>query len=106
MDLAADQLEQLIAQPHESRQRVAHWLNLLATLHVQQGNDATSARHALEKIVKKFPGSAAAEMAASRMASLESELRINQTVKTIPLGKYKHGLGLEGTDGDAASQSQ
>ena len=35
LDLAADQLEQLIALPTEPPKHVAHWLNLLATLHVK-----------------------------------------------------------------------
>ena len=39
LDLAVDQLEQLIALPEETPKHVTRWLNLLATLHISVAND-------------------------------------------------------------------
>ena len=47
LDLAVDQLEQLIALPDETPKHVARWLNLLATLQINVGRDENAARNAL-----------------------------------------------------------
>ena len=55
LDLAVDQLEQLIAFPNESPKHVAHWLNLLADLHIRVGRDMAAAEAALRRILEQFP---------------------------------------------------
>src|SRR5208282_5327850 len=85
LDLAADQLEQLIGLPAEPPKHVARWLNLLATLHIKVAHDAAAAESALHRIIERFPGGALAAMAVSRLASLQSEFKSSQRtpVKTL-----------------------
>ncbi|MDH7502900.1 MAG: tetratricopeptide repeat protein, partial [Verrucomicrobiota bacterium] len=79
VDLAAEQLEQLIAQEHVSDKQVARWLNLLADLQATRAGNLAAAREALQRIIDRFPGSPAAEQAHRRLATLNLELRGRQT---------------------------
>jgi tetratricopeptide (TPR) repeat protein len=96
LDLATDQLQQLIATPNQPARQVAHWLNLLADLQLELSGDASLAREALERIAEIYPGSAAAENARHRIAFLKLELRPKQTSQVIKLGSYEQNLGLKG----------
>lgn len=86
LDLAAAQLEQLIALPAESSKHVAHWLNLLATLHIKVGQDVEAAENALQRIVSRFPDGALAAVALRRLATLQAETKGAQltATKTLP----------------------
>jgi outer membrane protein assembly factor BamD (BamD/ComL family) len=95
MDLAVNQLEQLIALPEEPPRHVARWLNLLATLQVKHSRNVAAAQNALQRIVEKFPGSALATVAAMRIASLPSELAALQKSPLKTMGAYEKNLGLQ-----------
>jgi hypothetical protein len=95
LDLASDQLEQLIAVPDETPKHVARWLNLLATLHIGIAHDETGARMALFRIVKKFPKSALAEVATLRLATLGNELKSAAITSSKTLGAYERDIGLK-----------
>jgi tetratricopeptide (TPR) repeat protein len=95
LDMASEQLEQLIELPAEPPKHVARWLNLLATLHIKVAHDAAAAEGTLRRVMEKFPGSAMATMAMSRLASLQSELKASQKVQTTTLGAYEKDLGLK-----------
>jgi tetratricopeptide (TPR) repeat protein len=99
LDLAADQLEQLIALPAEPPKHVARWLNLLATLHIKVAQDAAAAESALHRIIERFPGGALADVAVSRLASLQSELKSSQKSPTKTLGAYEKDIGLKQSHG-------
>ena len=75
LDLATDQLEQLIALPGESPKHVARWLNLLADLQVQATNNTELAEQTLRRIIDLFPAHSAAQMAQDRIAVLPLELK-------------------------------
>jgi tetratricopeptide (TPR) repeat protein len=94
LDMAADQLEQLIALPAEPPKHVAHWLNLLATLHIKHAHNQEAAESALRRIGEKFPGGALATMAASRLATLSSELKASDRTPAKILGTYEKDMGL------------
>jgi outer membrane protein assembly factor BamD (BamD/ComL family) len=94
LDLAADQLEQLLAQPNLPAKPAIHWLNALADLHLKHGGDLIAARLALQRIIDSFPQSAAAENAKSRMAHLQLELRSHKTSPAVKLGSYEQNIGL------------
>jgi hypothetical protein len=86
LDLATEQLEQLIAQPHVPARWVARWLNLLADLQIAHTQDIAAARHTLERVLERFPRSAAAETARVRIAHLARELHGQQKSQVVRLG--------------------
>ncbi len=97
MDLAEDQLEQLIQQPRQPSKQVVKWLNLLADLQVQHGAEPDKIRGTLRRIINLDPGVAAAENAKRRLDVLNIEIKArknqNQAVK---LGIYEQNIGLKG----------
>lgn len=106
LDLAGDQLEQLIAVPHQPVKQVVHWLNLLADIQVRLSDDLGSVRQTLQRIVDRFPKSAAAENALTRMAYLNMEAKQKQKSQVLKLGSYEQNLGLkEGAPTEDGGQS-
>ncbi|MBM3835899.1 MAG: tetratricopeptide repeat protein [Verrucomicrobia bacterium] len=95
LDLAADQLEQLIAAPHQPSKQVVHWLNLLADLQIKLGGDAALARQTFQRIIDTFPKSAAAENARNRIAYLNLQLKPQQKSQVVKLGSYEQNIGLK-----------
>ncbi len=95
IDMAAAQLEQLIAIPSETPKHVARWLNLLATLHVRCAKDGPAAEAALRRVIERFPKTAMAEIAAIRLNSLPFELKAGEQTQTKHLGAYEKNLGLK-----------
>ncbi|MGA2786677.1 MAG: hypothetical protein ABSF60_04040 [Verrucomicrobiota bacterium] len=95
LDLAAGELEQLIAEPNQPPKRVAHWLNLLADLQIRHGADYDTVRGTLENIVDRFPDFAVAEMARTRLGRLKLELKGHKATPDVKLGVYEQNLGLK-----------
>lgn len=95
LDLATDQLEQLIQQPNQPAKQQAHWLNLLATLHIQYGSDYELARGALQRIMDFHAGTALASLAMQRLAHLKLGLKANQQNQSVKLGTYEQNIGLK-----------
>jgi hypothetical protein len=95
LDLATDQLEQLIALPEETPKHVARWLNLLATLNIGIAKDEAGARIALQRIIGKFPKSALAEVATLRLGNLRNEMKSAAVTASKTLGNYEKNLGLK-----------
>ena len=83
LDLATEQLEQLIALPDESPKHVARWLNLLADLQIQCTNNTELAGQTLRRIVERFPGHSAAQLAEDRLALLKLELKRYEQGHTV-----------------------
>jgi tetratricopeptide (TPR) repeat protein len=96
LDLATNELAQLINEPKQPPKHVAHWLNLLADLQIRGGADHDTVRPTLEKIIECFPGMAVAELAQSRLAHLKLEMK-GQKEKTpgTKLGVYEQNIGLK-----------
>jgi len=95
LDLAANELEQLVQHPNQSARHVAHWLNLLADLQVRMGAGLEAARQTLERIIELHPNSAVAENARQRLDHLRLEFKKNEASQTIKLGSYEKDLGLK-----------
>ena len=95
LDLATNELDQLIEMPNQPTKRVAHWLNLLADLQVQQGADYDTVRGTLEKIIDRFPDLAAGELARTRLARLKLELKGRKETPGVKLGVYEQNIGLK-----------
>jgi tetratricopeptide (TPR) repeat protein len=94
-DLAADQLEQLTTFPNESPAHIARWLDLLATVHVRYGRNLEAAQAALRQIIERYPGTALASRADSRLATLHTELRSGEAAVFKRMGVYEKDLGLK-----------
>lgn len=96
LDLAQDQLEQLIGSPNQSPKHVAHWLNMLADFHIQMNSDLAGATQALQRLIDLFPKSAVAANAETRLAYLGLELKKNEKSQVLKLGSYENDIGLKG----------
>jgi tetratricopeptide (TPR) repeat protein len=94
LDLATDQLEQLIQEPNQPPKLVVHWLNLLADLQVRCGATYETARDTLQRIVDRDPNLAAAELARHRLALLKLELKAQAKSQDVKLGSYEQKIGL------------
>ena len=99
LDLATDQLEQLIEEPHQPAKLVVHWLNLLADLQVRSGTDYETIRQTLQRIVDREPNLAAAEIARHRLALLKLELKAKEKSQAVKLGSYEQNIGLKRGNG-------
>ena len=95
LDLASEQLEYLIEQPHQPVKQVVHWLNLLADFQVRLTMNAELARETLNRIVDLFPNAAAAQNARNRIAYLNLEVKPKEMGKAVKLGSYEQNIGLK-----------
>ena len=86
LDLAADQLEQLIALPGESPKHVVRWLNLLADLQIQSTNKTDLAEETLRRIIELFPNHSFAELAEQRLATIGLELKRYEKGRVVKFG--------------------
>ncbi len=95
LDLATDQLEQLVRAHPDSPKAVARWLNLLADLQIQRGADDEVVRRSLQTIIDRFPELAVAEHARRRLDHLRLEFKGKEKSQAVPLGSYEQNLGLK-----------
>ncbi len=106
LDLATDQLEQLIGYPGQPTKQVVHWLNTLADLQIELTGDEAQARATLRRIAELYPKTAAAENALNRIAYLKLELRPKRAAQVVKLGSYEQNIGLKhGPPGGSPSES-
>jgi outer membrane protein assembly factor BamD (BamD/ComL family) len=95
LDLAVDQMEQLISHPGQPSRRVVHWLNLLADLQVRHTADYESARQTVQRIVDLYPGSSVAQTARTRLDHLKLEFKAKEKSPTVRMGSYEQNIGLK-----------
>ena len=95
LDLAADQLEQLITAPNQPGREVARWLNVLADLQLKHGADYDCIRQTLQRVIDLFPELAAAQLARQRVELLRLELKGKEKSQVVKLGSYEKDLGLK-----------
>jgi tetratricopeptide (TPR) repeat protein len=100
LDLAADQLNQLINQPHQPARNVVHWLNLLSDLQVRMGSPYETVAETLTQIIERYPNHAAANLARNRLDLLRLELKARNAPRAIKLGTYEQNIGLKQSPGD------
>ena len=95
LDLAADQLQQLIDQPNQPSKNVVRWLNLLADLQIRHGVGYDVASQTLQQIIERYPNQAAADTARNRLDLLKLELKAKETKQPLKLGTYEQNIGLK-----------
>lgn len=95
LDLAADQLQQLIDQPNQPAKQVVRWLNLLADLQIRHGAGYATVSQTLNLIIERYPNQAAADTARNRLDLLKLELKAKETKQPLKLGTYEQNIGLK-----------
>lgn len=95
LDLALDQLEQMIQLPNQPARLVVRWLNQYADLQIRCGADFEAVKGTLQRIVDLDPNLAAAEIARKRIDLLKLELKAKQSKDAIKLGTYEQNIGLQ-----------
>jgi tetratricopeptide (TPR) repeat protein len=95
LDLALDQLEQMIQLPSQPHRLVVRWLNQYADLQIRSGADYDSVKGSLQRIVDLDPNVAAAEIARKRIDLLKLELKAKQPKEAVKLGIYEQNIGLK-----------
>jgi tetratricopeptide (TPR) repeat protein len=95
LDLAEEQLEQLINQPNQTSKNVVRWLNLLADLQVQHGGEPEQVKRTLQRIMDLYPESSAAQKAERRMQVVKLEFKGKEKSQAVQLGSYEQNIGLK-----------
>jgi len=95
LDLATDQLIQLIDQPNQPARNVVRWLNKLADLQVRHGCAYDIIAQTLSQIIERYPNQPAADLARNRIDLLRLEMRVNEGSKSVKLGEYEQNIGLK-----------
>jgi tetratricopeptide (TPR) repeat protein len=95
LDLATNELEQMIEQPKQPARLIVHWLNLLADLQIRSGAGFEAVQQTLQRIVERDPEVAAAEIARHRLALLKLEMKSRAKSQDVKLGSYEQNIGLK-----------
>jgi hypothetical protein len=95
LDLATDQLEQMIAAPGQPARKITHWLNQLADLQVRHGAELATVQQTLERIVSQDPNAPAAQMARTRLGQLKLEIKGREKTLGLKMGTYEQNVGLK-----------
>lgn len=95
LDLALDQLEQLVQQPNHPPKEVAHWLNVMADLQVREGVDHETVHATLQRIVDQYSGTALAATAQRRQDALKLEIKAQEHRRSVQMGTYEQNIGLK-----------
>jgi tetratricopeptide (TPR) repeat protein len=95
LDMATDELEQMISQPNQAGRLVVHWLNLLADLQIRHGATYETVRETLQRIIDRDPKAAAAELARNRLSLVRLELKSKERSQAVKLGSYEQNIGLK-----------
>ncbi|HMO66618.1 MAG TPA: tetratricopeptide repeat protein, partial [Verrucomicrobiota bacterium] len=86
LDWAVAQLELLTHQPGVAPRDVARWWQRVADWQIEFAADEAAARRALEQITTRFPDTALASLAASRLTHLKLEVRGKRKGRTLRSG--------------------
>ncbi len=95
LDLATDQLEQMMEAPGQPAKKITHWLNLLADLQVRHGADYATVQSTLERILDHYPHTPAAEITRTRLSHLKLEFKGREKSAGVKMGTYEQNIGLK-----------
>jgi hypothetical protein len=70
-------------------------LNKLADVQIRHGVKHDLVRETVQRIIDLYPNTAAAELAASRIALLKLELKGKAQGQAVKLGSYEQDIGLK-----------
>ena len=95
LDLASEQLEQLIEHPNQPAKKVMHWLNMLADLQVRHGADLPTVQGTLERILDRYPNLPETQMTRARLSHLKLEFKGQEKTAGVKMGNYEQNIGLK-----------
>jgi tetratricopeptide (TPR) repeat protein len=95
LDMATNELEQMIGQPNQPGRLVVHWLNVLADLQIRSGAGFEAVQQTLQRIVDRDPKAAPAEIARHRLALLKLEMKSKEMSQAVKFGSYDQNIGLK-----------
>jgi tetratricopeptide (TPR) repeat protein len=95
LDLAFDQLEQMIQLPNQPHRLIVRWLNQFADLQIRSGADFESVKATLQRIIDLDPNMAGAEIARKRIGLLKLELKAQNQKEAVKMGTYEQNIGLK-----------
>ena len=95
LDMATDQLVQLIDQPNQPARNVIGWLNKLADLQVRHDCDYDTVSKTLSVIIERYPNQSAADLARNRLDLLRLELKVKDGARSVKMGEYEQNIGLK-----------
>jgi outer membrane protein assembly factor BamD (BamD/ComL family) len=95
LDLAAEQLGQLINQVQQPPRNIVRWLNLLADLQIRHGCTYQAVYQTVAQIIERFPNQAAADLARKRLDLLQLEMKSKDAPRSVKLGTYEQNIGLK-----------
>jgi tetratricopeptide (TPR) repeat protein len=96
LDLATDQLEQMIEAVNQPK-KIVHWLNLLADLQVRHGADYNTVGATLQRILDRFPNMPGTEVVRTRLSHLKLEFKSQTKGVRLKMGTYEQNIGLKGS---------
>lgn len=95
VDMATDQMEQLISDPRQPRDETVRRLNLLAQFHLRFALDGDAARNCLRRIIDMFPGTPAANLAATEIQTMPDTATLRRKSEAVPMVEAEKDLGLK-----------
>lgn len=95
-DLAIDQLEQLTNLAEQPAKNVVASLNRIADIQIELLTDVDAAKKTLGRIAERYPESAAAATAMSRIQYLGLEAKGRRAGGLLKIGTYEQNIGLNG----------
>ena len=95
LDMASEQLEQLIEHPNQPAKKVIRWLSLLADLQVRHGADLPTVQGTLERILDRYPNLPETQMTRARLSHLKLEFKGQEKTAGVKMGTYEQNIGLK-----------
>src|SRR5262249_45793126 len=95
LDLAAEQLEQMIEMPGQPAKKIVHWLNILAAVHMRPGGDYATVEQPHERLYKRSPPPPEATLARTGPPHLKLEFKGREKTAGVKMGTYEQNIGLK-----------
>lgn len=88
-------IQQTLEIPYQSLKERAAWFHLLADIQIKKLRNSDAAANSLRRLIEEDKGSAVAEIARKRIATLKREVESLKTPKTVQLQEYEQDIGLK-----------
>ncbi len=91
------EIEFMIRQPTANPRQIKRWLNMHVDLETKYGVYSPQIEEPLRRLIRRYPGSAAAEAAQARLAGVRGEFRNKSQTDgpDLKMGDYEKDLGLK-----------